>query len=130
MRQIIRAGNPDHRLNAISMIKGLASEKEVDYEMKLAPYKKSKSLEQLGYFFAVIIPAVKDWQGLTDLEADVFLKDNCISPEYKEIMGKVYEIRKSISKMRSKEMSQYIDDTISFLGINGVYVPPPTYRHE
>lgn len=128
-RQIIRhKTHVENSDRAISYIVNLETSDELEFECIIKPYKKSKTLEQLGYYWSAVIKVAKDWQGLTTDEADMFLKSQCMAPIYKEILGEVYEIRKSIAKMKVNEMREYIDDCINFLGINGQYVPPPTWR--
>ena len=130
-KQLIRLeGKEQHKERIRDFITLLEISEGVEYECVIKPYKQSKTLEQLGYYWGVIIPVVRLWQGLTVEEADILVKDQCIEPVYKEIMGKTYEIRKSIAKMKVGEMSKYIDDAVNFLGVNGQPVPPPPYRHD
>lgn len=130
-KQIIRFnGNLTHKQRIMSFLAPLIITEDSEYECVIKPYKQNKSLEQLGYYWGVVIPVVRLWQGLTVEEADILLKDQCIEPIHKEIMGKVYEIRKSIAKMKVNEMAVYIDDCVNFLGVNGQYTPPPHYEDQ
>jgi hypothetical protein len=99
-----------------------------EFTVKIEPYSSSKTLEQLGYYWTAIISTARAFQGLTVEEADQFLKKHCCTPIHKEIMGEIYEIRKSIAKMKVKEMREYIDTCINFLGSHGQAVPPPQWR--
>ena len=112
----------------INFISSLTFDDDKPIQVSFGEYKTSKTLKQLGYFFSAVIPACMNWQGLTELEADTFLKENCCRPFFKEILGKTYEVRKSIAKMKVKEMADYIAACIDFLGFNGVYVAPPTWN--
>jgi len=129
-KQIIRFGNQTgiHKERIFSYVENLIISEKDEYECVIKPYKKSKTLEQLGYYWTAVISVARDWQGLTVEEADMFLKSNCCTPVYKEILGVTYEIRKSIAKMKVNEMAKYIDDCVNLLGSHGQYVPPPHYK--
>jgi len=127
--QIIRYKNEGiHKERIFNYVENLIVSEKVEYECIIKPYKKGKSLEQLGYYWTAVISTAREWQGLTVDEADVFLKSNCCTPIYKEIFGETYEIRKSIAKMKINEMAKYIDDCVNFLGSHGQAVPPPHYK--
>ena len=98
-----------------------------EYTTTIKPYRKSKTLEQLGYYFSSVVPTAMEWQGLIKDDADMWLRKKMVKPRHIEIMGETFEIRPSIAKMKIKEMSSYIDDCINFLGSHGQYVAPPTY---
>ena len=128
--QLIRFGKHtfDQKTRAINYIANLIIEEKIEYEVIVKPYKKSKTLEQLGYYFAVVVPTVSAWQGLVKDDADLFLREKCAKPRYLEILGETFVIKASIAKMKVDEMSQYIDDCINFLGSHGEAVPPPRYK--
>jgi len=130
MKQLIRHQNSEaHKKAIIDFVTALKIDEKSEYECVIKPYRKSKSLAQLGYYWSIVIRVAMDWQGLTSEQADMFLKSKCTSPIYKEIMGEIFEIRKSIAKMKVDEMSWYIDACINFLGSHGQYVPPPQYKY-
>lgn len=127
--QIVRASNTEiHKHRAMNYIKNLEIDSKNEYEVIVKPYKQSKSLEQLGYYWSSVINTVRLWQGLTTDQADHFLKAECLKPEFIEVLGVTYELRKSIAKMKIDEMRIYIDDCINFLGVHGQAVPPPIWN--
>jgi hypothetical protein len=137
--QIVRNGNSvANKDRAIAHIVNLEPTEKLEYIVTVEEYKESKTLEQLGYYWGVIVPITAEWQGLTKASvdksiktedcADYFLKQNCCAPIYISIGGAMEPIRPSIAKMKVKQMATYIDDCINFLGINGIPVPPPTYK--
>ena len=129
-KQLIRHENEEmHKERVYKFLRLLEVNKDTEYECVIKPYKSSKSLDQLGYYWTAVISTARDWQGLTVEEADVFLKYQCLPPVYREIMGETYEIRKSIAKMKVDEMRLYIDDCINFLCDHCQAVPPPHNKH-
>jgi len=127
--QNIRVENEEiHKQRIYRYVDNLEVKECEEYQCIIKPYKSSKSLEQLGYYWTAVISTARLWQGLTKIEADHFLKAQCCAPIYKEILGETYEIRKSIANMKVNEMREYIDDCINFLGVNGQAVPTPHYR--
>lgn len=137
--QHIRVQNQEiHKLRAIKNIDELDVKEGQEYTVEITPYSNAKTVRQLGYYWGVIIPVVVEWQGLSKAvidksiepkdTADQFLKDNCCSPIFVEVMGKPFEVKPSIAKMKVKQMATYLDDCVNFLGINGQHVPPPEWR--
>lgn len=130
--QHIRYGSQEElqKLRAVDFIDNLHVKEKQEYTVEIKPFSNSKTLEQLGYYWSTVILVARAWQGLTVEEADQFLKKHCCEPKYKEIMGEVFEIRKSIAKMKVKEMRDYIETCINFLGSHGEAVPPPTWKDK
>ena len=130
--QLLRFG--DHtetqKQRLIDYVTGLVIDENMEYEAIVRPYKKSKTKEQLGYYFSTVVPVACAWQGLVADDGDMWLRSKCVIPEHREIMGEMFEIRPSISKMKIDVMSKYIDDCINFLGSHGEYVPPPRYTDK
>lgn len=128
--QLIRDGqySESQKTRVIDFISSLIIDERSEYEITIKPYKKNKTLEQLGYYWAVIVPVCMEWQGLVKGDADIWLKEKCAIPRVIEVMGEVFEVRASIAKMKIKEMSKYIDDCVNFLGSHGQYVPPPPHK--
>jgi len=128
--QLIRFGDYTdiQKARIIEFIQALIIEPKTEYEVIVKPYKRSKTPEQLGYYWSAIVPACMDWQGLTKDDADIFLKEKCAIPRVMTIMGEEFEIRASIAKMKIDEKSKYIDDCVNFLGSHGQYVPLPRIR--
>lgn len=127
--QNIRFKNSEiHKEQIYRFVDNLQIKEDAEYQCIIKPYKSSKTLEQLGYYWTAVITTTRLWQGLTKIEADHFLKAQCCAPIYKEILGERYEIRKSIASMKVNEMSEYLDDCINFLGSHGEAVPPPTWK--
>ena len=128
--QLIRDGeySESQKTRVIDFISSLIIDKQSEYEITIKPYKKNKTLEQLGYYWAGVVPVCMEWHGLVKADADIFLKEMCAIPRVMMVMGEVYEVRATIAKMKIKEMSQYIDGCVNFLGSHGQYVPPPPHK--
>jgi len=100
-----------------------------EYECIIKPLTKSKTLEQLGYYFPVVVAVAAEWQGLTTEQAHIFLKKECLTPVFFSLLdGTSYEYRPSVKKMNIKPMAEYIDMCINYLGSHGQYCPPPRYK--
>jgi len=128
--QLIRFGNNTQTQKVLitAFIDDLVVDAKNEFEVTVRPYKKSKTKEQLGYYWAVVIPCFMDWQGCGSEEADQVLKETLVPPEIKTIMGHVIQVRVSIAKMKVNEMAAYIDLCINFLGSHSVRVPSPPYK--
>jgi len=131
-KQLLRAGQftEQQKTRAKTFIDSLEVAENFEYIIEVKPYLVSKTAEQRGYYYGVIIPHFMEFQGCTKNEADVCLKEELLTPKVVEVLGKVYEIRPSIAKMNIRDMSSYIDSCINFLGSWGVNVPPPTYKDQ
>jgi len=129
-RVIIRHTNQEDQLKfrAKSLIDELLPTDKVSYEVTIKEYKTSKTLEQLGYYWGVIVPYFMEWSGHTKSECDQILKEKLVVPQEFIFEGDVYEVRPSIAKMKVNEMSAYIDQCIIFLASQGCAVPHPYYK--
>ena len=141
--QLMRHGSQSdvHKERIYQYVDNLHIKEGQEYQCVIKQYKKSKTLEQLGYYWGVIIPVVCEWEGFTckgksedclktEESADYFLKKNCCAPIYMEIMGETYEIKPSIAKMKVNKMSEYIDACVTFLGVQGQVVPQPVWNNK
>jgi hypothetical protein len=130
--QLIRFGEytQNQKTRVIDFISNLIIEDKKEYKITVEQYKENKTLEQLGYYWSTIVPVCMDWQGLVKDDADIWLKEKCAIPRVLNVMGEVFQVRASIAKMKIDEMSRYIDDCINFMGAQGYYVPPPTYKER
>jgi len=128
--QLIRFGEytQNQKTRVIDFISSLIIDQKKEYEITIKPYKENKTKEQLGYYWSAIIPVCMCWQGLVKDDADMWLKEKCAIPRIITVMGEVFEVRASIAKMKVDDMSRYIDDCINFMGLQGQYVPPPTWK--
>ncbi len=115
---------------ACSYIQCLEVTERQEYTITISKYDRSKTTAQLGYYWGVIIPELMRFQGCSSVEADQVLKTELVPPQIKTVMDITIEIRASIAKMKVKEMSEYIDNCIHFLGSWGVNVPPPPYKGD
>ena len=128
--QLIRHGDKTEfqKNRVVSYIYDLEIAENLEYEITVKQYSPSKTAQQLGYYWGVVIPHFMEWQGCSSEEADQVLKETLVPPVIKTVMGKVIQVRVSIAKMRVKEMSKYIDLCVNFLGSHNVNVPSPPYR--
>ena len=134
MKQLIRYGeHTDYqKQTAIHKIDTLIIDEKHEYEVTVKPYKLSKSAEQLGYYFTVLVPIVANYMGETAKGAHMALKDECltITHNFKSFSGVTLKEFPSIKDLKVNEMAEYITSCIQFLGSMGVTIPPPTRRGE
>tara|TARA_R110000822_G_scaffold78634_2_gene188360 strand:- start:119 stop:526 length:408 start_codon:yes stop_codon:yes gene_type:complete len=135
MKRLIRFGPHTgyQKKQVIDAIENLVIEEKKDYEVVIKPYKLSKSAEQLGYYFTVIVPFCAAWMGEDDLKSvHLALKDKCLVfvRHFKNFAGETKETRPTIKDLKVNEMAEYITSCVQFLGMNGVKVPPPVRRGE
>jgi len=128
--QLIRFGDytQNQKTRVIDFISSLIIDEKKEYKITIEQYKENKTSEQLGYYWSAIVPVCMCWQGLVKDDADIWLKEKCAIPRVMTVMDEVFEVRASIAKMKIDEMSRYIDDCINFMGLQGQYVPTPTYK--
>ncbi|MBL4664295.1 MAG: hypothetical protein JKY22_12260 [Flavobacteriaceae bacterium] len=114
----------------INYISSLTLEDDKPIQVSFGEYKTSKTLNQLGYYWGVVVKIAGFDIGLESKEMDAVLKEELVAPKYAEAFGKITEVRKSIAEMKVKEMSDYIDACVRFLGERGIEIPMPYYLHE
>ena len=135
MKQLIRFGpHTDYqKQTVIHKIDTLVIDEKHDYEVTIKQYKLSKSAEQLGYYFTVLVPICGAWMGEKDLgDVHLALKDRCLVfvRHFKNFDGETVKTKPSIKDLKINEMAEYITACIYFLGSNGVEVPAPIRRGE
>ena len=129
LQHIRKESSQEHKDNACRMIQNLAISDDSEYSVTITKYKANKTLEQLGYYFSTVVLVAAAWQGMPKEAAHEFLKKNCSTPVcFCALDGEEYKYFLSIKNMKIKEMANYIDDCINFLGSHGEYVPQPTYK--
>ena len=130
--QHIRHGSQQgtQRERVIKFLTALEATEKMEYTISVSKFNKSKTAAQLGYYWGVVVPEFMRFQGCSSNEADQALKTELVPPIIKEIMGITIEVRTSIAKMKVKEMSEYIDLCVNFMGTWGVSVPSPPYKPQ
>lgn len=130
--QHLRDGNniQSQKQRLIDQIKNLIIDEKHEYTWTMAKYDKSKTRQQLRYYWGVVIPEMMRWQGSSSKECDQALKEELLPPKIIIIFEQAREVRPSIAEMKVKEMSEYIDICVSFLGTYGVFVPAPPYKEQ
>ena len=131
MKQLIRFGpHTQYQKDlACEFIQNLDVTEKCEFESVVKQYKLSKSDEQRGYYFVSVVRVAAEWQGMTPPMAHEFLKANCCyEVHFSDLAGNTYKFKPSIADMNLGPMAEYIDMCINFLGSNGQYVPPPTYK--
>lgn len=91
--------------------------------------KSSKTLEQLGYYYGVILPRVQakfredgnlySLAELNDFFNDMFYYEEVI------IADKLIKRRKSKSGATKEEMSEFLNNVIIWCQTEGIYIPEP-----
>jgi len=132
VKQLIRFGpHTDYQRGVvINHVSKLEPTEKMSYEVTIKPYKKSKTLEQLGYYWDVIVPMVANYQGDSLDNAHESLKGECLMVKkfYTNFSGDIRQTQPSIKKLKVKEMAEYIDLCIILMAKFDVICPPPTIR--
>jgi len=110
----------------------LGSENEADIEICITRVDNKKTNSQLAYFFAVVLPIIK--QRFEDLEGTTFTKSEIMTILkdryfYEEIYygGEFVKEHMSLSKAKKEEVVKFIEQCISFATeILDVEIPEPT----
>jgi len=129
-KQVIRYGNDTGKQisRAMNHLMSIEITEDNEVEVIVKKFKTNKTLEQLGYYWGVLIPVFMKEYGCLKAEADEVLKEEVLPPVVKIISGKVREIRPSIAVMTVKDMAEYIDKCIILMSQQGMHVPQPEYR--
>lgn len=110
----------------------LDSNDEVDVEVSISRVDSKKTNPQLAYFFAVVLPIIK--QRFEDLEGSTFTKGEIMTILkdryfFEEVYygGEFVKEHLSISKASKDEVKKFIEDCIEFATtILDVEIPEPT----
>ncbi len=111
-------------------IQGLEPTEKLEFTIAITKLDKSKTNQQLKYYWSVVIREGMIHFGYSKKQMDIALKDELLTPDVVELLGRSTEVRPSIAEMKIKPMSDYIDSCINFLGTWGVIVPSPPYKGE
>lgn len=130
-RTIIRANTQEEvlKLRAKTYIDNLEPEPEREYEVIVRVYKNKRSLEQNAYFHGVICDYMARELGYSLEEAKTILKAQLLPIVPVELPdGRIMKTLTETSKLKTKEMSKFIDDCLMLLASYDIAVPPPTYK--
>lgn len=110
-------------------IRALDPEKRWHVVVKL--FKKNRSLEQQAYYWACLLPCVKNWlyetrgKAVSEEAIHESLKpDYCPYTQEEGIDGKV-KVYKSTTKLSTIEFNEMTDKLIADFADQGLYIPPP-----
>lgn len=103
----------------------------VDVELSIVRTDNKKSLQQLRYFYGVILPVIKqaleDLQGetLTKEEVIMFLKDKFFYEEV-EIGGHFVKLPMSFAKSTKEDVTKFIKSVLDFANsVLQTHIPEP-----
>ena len=108
------------------------------YDWTIEKHKKKKSLSQLGYYFAVVVPMFRDfaleqgWEFESIEEVDIYLKslfaDREIANKHTGEMIKIPALKRNMSTVEMMTFINQVRDWCSeFLG---GYIPEPNEQVE
>lgn len=104
---------------------------DVEVELTIVKSDNKKSLQQLRYFYGVILPVIKhaleELQGesLTKEEVIMFLKDKFFYEEV-EIGGHFVKMPMSFSKATKEDVHKFITNVLMFSNdVLGAHIPEP-----
>lgn len=118
----------DIRRNAAEAVAHIAAEPLM--EVIIREYRKSKTQEQLGYLWGVVLPTIQ--KHIEDSTGDHYTTDDIYAwmiDEYGQdrvvtINGKPKVVKLTASKMNTAEMSEFIDSVIRHAAAHmGLVVP-------
>lgn len=94
---------------------------------------RGKSKQQLGYYWAVILPALTDYineTGQCSMKVSKSDVNEIMNRKffYEEVVidGEMVRIQKSKSGATKEQMQKFIDSVMNYCTNLGIYVPPPT----
>jgi hypothetical protein len=104
---------------------------EVEVELNLIRVEGKKSLQQLRYFYGVVLPVIKnsleELQGeeLTKEEVVMFLKDKFFYEEV-ALAGQFVKLPMSFSKSTKEDVTKFISKVLQFANeVLGTRIPEP-----
>jgi len=93
---------------------------------------RGKSKQQLGYYWAVILPALTDYineTGQCSMKVSKSDVNEIMNRKffYEEVVidGEMVRIQKSKSGATKEQMQRFIDSVMNYCTNLGIYVPPP-----
>jgi hypothetical protein len=111
--------------NVWDMITGLDLDKNWIIQAKQDRAKLSD--RQRRYYFGVVIPAIMSYTGYSKDEMHEYCKNRFLLPIEKKILEKHIKYIPSITKLNTKEMSEYITKIMKWSSRDlGVYIPEPS----
>jgi len=121
--------NPNIITNIGKYIRSLDADKK--WHIKVKPYKKNRSLEQQGYYWAVVLPTIAKWHHeATGKLCSEEVWHETLKPVYVPYTteegpdGKV-KIYKSTTKLSTVEYNTMFDQICSDFADRGCHIPPP-----
>jgi hypothetical protein len=91
---------------------------------------RSKTSEQLGYYWAVILPAITEHLNETGVNCTKSDVNEVLNHKffYKEIVvdNEMIRVPKSKSGATKEQMQKFIDDVLLWATEIGVFIPPPS----
>ena len=106
-------------------------EAEVEVELNIVRIEGKKSLQQLRYFYGVVLPVVKncleELQGepLTKEEVVMFLKDKFFFEEV-SMGGQFIKLPMSFAKATKEDVTKFITKVLQFANeVLGTHIPEP-----
>ena len=127
-----------HVINRKIMVDDIARLPKGNYTLTIEKYRKAKSLPQLGYYFACLLPAFRNaalnqgWEFESLEEVDIYLKslfaDREIANKHTGEMIKIPALKRNMSTTEMMVFINQVRDWSSeFLG---VYIPGPNEQTE
>lgn len=91
---------------------------------------RSKTSEQLGYYWAVILPAITEYLNETGVNCTKSDVNEVLNHKffYKEIVvdNEMIRVPKSKSGATKEQMQKFIDDVLLWATEIGIFIPPPS----
>jgi hypothetical protein len=111
---------------AIGVIKDFFnSRKGKNVKMTLQDKRELKSHEQLGYWFAVVVPLFSQHTGYEEEEIHTILKYRAKYVEETEIDGKPVIVVKSLADATKMDMMAIVDETKKWAEFLNLNIPEP-----
>lgn len=114
------------------LIEIMNGEPEVEIELNIVKVEGKKSLQQLRYFYGVILPVIKnsleELQGeeLTKEEVVMFLKDKFFYEEV-AMAGQFIKFPMSFAKATKEDVTKFITKVLQFANeVLGTHIPEST----
>ena len=113
----------DEKLRAKALRRVMSLDLSKPWKVTIAPYKRSRSLEQNALYWKVISAIAEDTGNSKDAVHE-WVRQRFLPPELVEINGEVRETRRSTTKLKVDEMSDLIDRVIAWAQVDlGIRIP-------
>ncbi len=94
-------------------------------QIEIRDYKKPRTLDQNRYYWGVVLKTIADDVGEDVESLHEYFAEKYLLQEVREIFGNDVKIRKSTTKLSTKEFNEYIEKIRAEMAQFGFIIPDP-----